>query len=54
MYTPSKLTFPEYWLNIQLEEKMGAAEGKEGKECYLWLSTPHPSALSPKVHTTAA
>lgn len=53
-YAPFKLTFFKYLLNIHLEKKLGAAQGKKGKGCCLWTSPQCSSALAPTMHTTAA
>lgn len=37
IYALFQLTFFKYLLNMHLEEKLGAAEGKEEKECNLWI-----------------
>lgn len=54
IYALFQLTFFKYLLNMHLEEKLGAAEGKEEKECNLWISPLCSSALAPNMHTTAA
>lgn len=49
-----QMTFFKYLPNTHLEEKLGAAKGKEEKECSLWTSSPCHSALAPSMHTAAA